>query len=131
MNVPARAAVVHVEGSHPQGSLLHRPLLDGEWPLREKSAATRAAFLASLQLLLPVAYRNLSGRRQLTVLEARRIVGHRIGADGRVTFTTVAAPEWAHLVNGPSPASWAPGEGWPVKVVDLPATGRSSVTVAA
>jgi hypothetical protein len=131
MTALIRAAVVHVERSHPQGSPMRRHRLDGEWPLRQKSAATRAAFLAGLQLLLPVAYRDLAGRWELTVLEARWIFGHRIGSDGRVTFTTVRARQWAHLVGRPAPVLWTPGQGWPVKVVDLTAATRPRVATAA
>ncbi|MPQ98131.1 hypothetical protein GB931_09395 [Modestobacter sp. I12A-02628] len=118
-----RAAVVHVGRTHPEGAPMWRPKLDGEWPLREQSSATRRAFCDGLELLLPVAYRQVGGVEVLTVLEARWIVGYRLTAQGKVVFDTVPAPAYAYLVGGPSPVIWTEGQAWPVKVVDLPATG--------
>lgn len=126
MTVPAittavPAAVVHVERSHPEGALLQRPLLDGRWPLRQKHAVTIAAYLDQIRVLLPVAYRSAPcGARRLEGIDVRWVTGWALTPDGRAVFTTVAAPQLAHLVGAPSPVLWLPAQGWPVRVTKLP-----------
>lgn len=114
-----RAAVVHVNKTHPEGTHLRRQQLDGKWPLHQRRAENVAAYLDPLQALLPVAYRTIGGIRKLVVIDARRITGYTITAKNRVIFETAPAPELSNLINTPAPAQWLPGHGWPVKIVDL------------
>ena len=120
------AAVVHVGQTHRAGARLRRKFLDGRWPLRQTRPAQIRAYLDPLELLLPVTTVRSGGRRRLVVVEARWIVGYHLTRDGKVVFDTVPAPEFAHLVGGPSPVTWARGEAWPVKVVAIAAAAPAA-----
>lgn len=125
------AALVHVERTHPEGSPLRRVRLDGSWPLRQQAAASVAGYLDPIEVLLAVAYRTTSGLRRLEVIDARQVTGWTLNAEGRVDFTTAAAPWLRALVGTPSPRTWTSGDGWPVKTLDLSLSTLISVPALA
>lgn len=119
----ARAAVVHVNRTHPEGAPLRRPHIDGAWPLRQETDAAIDEYLEPLDTLVAVAYRGPRRARELTVVDVRMIAGHHLDAEGKVVFHTAPAPHLEGLLGRPSPVRWSRGDGWPIKTLDLAASG--------
>jgi hypothetical protein len=119
------AAVVHAGLTHPEGSPITRQRIDGSWPLRSKDRTAQIAYLAPIKALVAVAHRRVRGQRTLTVIDVRRVVDYTITGD-RVDFSTVPAPDLEYLVGQPSPVTWRPGDGWPIKPLSLSTNGQTA-----
>jgi hypothetical protein len=52
---------------------------------------------------------------------AATITAVALQESGRVRFLGVSSTQWGHLVGGPSPVQWKPGQAWPVQTVRLDA----------
>lgn len=114
--------LVNVTKTYPVNGTAEEQLasIEGVWPVHGVSSleafeeSDNAAGLIDAADLLVAARRN-------EIVQVRRVKGHAVGEDGRVTFATAAAPEFDALVGRrlAAPYAWRRGQGWPVQTADL------------
>lgn len=122
-------AVVHTGQTHPAGTPISRPRIDGDWSLRSKDRAAQTAYLAPFEFLEAVAPR----KGVLTIIDVRCVTGYNIipgtgRVKDKVVFSTAPvstlpdrqkAKTLQNLIGRPAAVTWRQGETWPIKETTL------------
>ena len=116
------AVVVNVSHRYPRAGSRDEQLavVRGDWPVPEVDTAEAFADSDDAQELLDAAD-VLVAAASNEIVDVQRITGLQVDEGGHVRFETADEPALVGLVGRRlrAGAAWAPGESWPVKLVEV------------